>query len=270
VRGARPGRALESALRERVRAESGEVLVAATSGGPDSAALAALLAGAAEASGARLVLAHVNHGVRPGAWQDEAVVLALGATFGARVVCAGLEPGPSDEARLRAGRYARLAELTRAAGGRRLFTAHHAEDQTETVLLALFRGSGPAGLAGMPAARRLSAGLTLERPLLDVPRSALWAYAAARHLPVARDPSNAEAGYRRNALRRVLADLRRTFPHLDEAVARHAAIARGERDGSEREALRRRLRGSFAEVGHSPIVWGNVPPAFAYICRKRA
>jgi tRNA(Ile)-lysidine synthase len=242
VRGAHPERALEQAVAERVAAVPGETLIAATSGGPDSVALAALLARAAEDAGAKLVLAHVNHATRPGAWQDEAVVLALGTALGARVMCASLEAGPASEARLRTGRYARLAEMARAAGARRVFTAHHAEDQSETVLLALFRGTGQAGLTGMPPRRRLAPGIELERPLLDVAPGALRAYCAERHLPVALDPSNADTGYRRNALRASLADLRLAFPGLDEAVARCAAILRAEQSGDERAAIRRSLR----------------------------
>jgi tRNA(Ile)-lysidine synthase len=242
LRGTHPERALERWLTERVGAAPGEVLVAATSGGPDSVALAALLALAAEGAGASLVLAHVNHGTRPGAWQDEAVVLAVGATLGARVLSASLEPGPAGEARLRAGRYACLTRIARSAGGRRVFTAHNAEDQSETVLLALFRGAGRTGLAGMPGRRTLERGIQLERPLLDVSRVVLREYCARRHLPVALDPSNAAPGYRRNAVRAALSDLRETFPGLDEAVARCAAILQAEQAGSERASLRATLR----------------------------
>ncbi len=242
MRGAHPERALEQALAERVAPLSGEVLLAATSGGPDSIALAALLALAAEKTGASLVLGHVNHATRPGAWQDEAVVLAAGAILGARVLSASLEAGPGGEARLRAGRYARLAEMARAAGARRVFTAHNAEDQSETVLLALFRGTGQAGLAGMPPRRRLAPGIELERPLLSVSGAALRAYCGERRLPVALDPTNSETGYRRNALRAALRELRESFPRLDEAVARCAGIVQAEQAGSERAAIRRRLR----------------------------
>jgi tRNA(Ile)-lysidine synthase len=242
VRGAHPERALEQHVCERVAARPAETLLAAVSGGPDSAALAALLARCAERAGARLVLGHVNHGTRPGAWQDEAVVLALGAALGARVVAASLDPGPAGEARLRAGRYARLIDLARAVGAVRVFTAHHAQDQTETVLLALFRGTGAQGPAGMAPVRPLAAGLSLERPLLGVSRAALAAYCVERHLPYALDPSNDDVAFRRNALRHALEDLRPVFPGLDEAVSRYAEIVRDERSPAERGSLRRELR----------------------------
>jgi tRNA(Ile)-lysidine synthase len=246
MRGARPERSLEKRVQAEVAVRRGEVLLAATSGGPDSVALAALLARAAAAGDARLVLGHVNHGVRPSSWQDEAVVLALAGSLGVRVLCASLEPGPSAEARLRQGRYGRLAEMARTAGARRIFTAHHAEDQAETVLLALFRGTGPAGLAGMAPVRELAPDLELARPLLGVDRAALAAYCAALRLPYALDPTNYEPGYRRNALRRALAELRTSFPGLDAAVARCAAILRDEAAGSPRSTIRRRLRQEVA------------------------
>jgi tRNA(Ile)-lysidine synthase len=248
MRGAHRERALERALAESVQARPGEVLVAAVSGGSDSVALAALLERAAQAGGARLVVAHVNHATRAGSWQDEGVVLAVGSQLGARVVVAELEPGPTSEARLRRARYAALTGLARAVAGRRLFTAHHAEDQTETVLLALFRGTGPSGLAGIPPVRRLNRELSVERPLLGIAKADLAEYVAFRRLPAVVDPTNADLGYRRNAVRAALVELRHSFSGLDEAVARCAAIAAAERAGIERARLRRHLRQELGAV----------------------
>lgn len=248
MRGAHRERFLERSVASFVDARPGEVLLAATSGGPDSGALAALLARAAGECGATLVLGHVNHGLRPSAWQDEAVVAALGATLGARVLCASLAPGSGAEARLRAARYAQLAWMARRTGARRIFTAHHAEDQTETVLLSLFRGTGPTGLCGMPPARPLAEGLELVRPLLGVERATLLAYCRDRRLPYAHDPSNADAGYRRNTLRQALAELRPSFPGLDAAVARCAALQRDEAAKTARSQIRHRLRAAVADA----------------------
>jgi tRNA(Ile)-lysidine synthase len=234
--------ALEAAVAERAALRSGETVVAGASGGPDSTALSALLAKAAQAAGATLVLAHVAHGVRRGGAQDEAVVLATGAALSVRVVTAPLPPGPADEARLRTERYAALTRVAGACGARRVFTAHHAEDQTETVLLALFRGTGPDGLSGMAPERILEPGLTLVRPLLDVEPAELRRYCSARGLAFALDPTNQDPGYRRNAVRAALAELRGSFPRLDAAVARCAAILREERAASPRAVLRSGLR----------------------------
>ncbi len=252
MRGARPLAALEGAVSERAAAQRGETLLVAASGGPDSTALAALLAKAAQAAEATVVLAHVAHGVRPGAEQDEAVVLASGAALRVRVLTRALAPGPAAEARLRDARYAALAEMARGCGAHRIFTAHHAQDQTETVLLALFRGTGPDGLSAMAPVRELSEGLALHRPLLDVEPFELRRYCEARNLAYALDPTNLDAGYRRNAVRAALVDLRRSFPHLDAAVARCAAILREERAGTPRAELRARLRAELAEAGGSP------------------
>jgi tRNA(Ile)-lysidine synthase len=249
VRGARPFASLERLVGEALSPAAGEVVVLACSGGPDSIALAGLLAAATRAAGASIVLAHVNHGVRAGAWQDEALVLAAGARLGARVVTAGLAPGPAGEARLREERYAALERFARQAGARRVCTAHHAEDQTETILLALFRGAGPAGLGGMEPVRPLGPGIDLVRPLLGVEPAVLRAYCAAAGLPFALDPSNADTTYRRNALRAALGDLRAGFPHLDAAVARCAAILRDERAATPRARLRAQLRAELAAAG---------------------
>ncbi|MBD5657585.1 MAG: tRNA(Ile)-lysidine synthetase, partial [Candidatus Eremiobacteraeota bacterium] len=125
MRGGRPDAALERTIRE-IPLAADETIVAAVSGGPDSVALATLLAGAASEAGATLVLGHVNHGLRASAWQDEAVVLALGAALRLRVRSVLLEAGSSAEERLRDERYEALTEIARDAGARRVFAARHA------------------------------------------------------------------------------------------------------------------------------------------------
>lgn len=247
MRGARPQRALERHVAQRVEAQAGETLLAAVSGGADSVALAGLLAVHASRAGATLVLAHVNHQTRARAGQDEAVVFSAGASLGARVVSRLLPEGTCDEARLRAERYAALGDFARAVGARRVFTAHHAQDQTETVLLALFRGAGPQALRGMPARRALDGDLCLERPLLRVDREVLTAYCASLRLPFAFDASNLDVRYRRNVLRSALAGLRESFPHLDEAVARCAEIASDEAEPTKRAYLRAFVRDCLRE-----------------------
>lgn len=242
-----PERWLERHVAETLRPGRGETLLVAASGGPDSGALAALACGAAARSGARVVLGHVNHGVREVCWQDEAVVLALGTALGARVFCTSVQAGGDDEATLRELRYAALASVALAAGARRVCTAHHAEDQTETVLLALFRGAGPEGLRGMAASRPLDGDLSLERPLLRVPSAELRDYCRRRGLPYVRDETNADTSYRRNAVRAALVELRRSFPRLDSAVARCAEIAAAQASEEPRGAVRAMLRDALAE-----------------------
>ncbi|MGH7728950.1 MAG: tRNA lysidine(34) synthetase TilS, partial [Vulcanimicrobiaceae bacterium] len=225
MRGARPDAALEQALARRVAPQQGETLVAAVSGGPDSAALAALLCRAAPARKATVVLAYIDHGVRGAVVQDEAVVLGIAAALGAPLAIRALARGLRGEAALREARYAALAAIAGERGARRIVTAHHARDQSESVLLALLRGCGPSGLGGIEPVRPLGPHLSLERPLLETEPEELFAYALRRGLPVARDPSNANPSLRRNALRAALCELRRSLPHLDAAVARCARIA---------------------------------------------
>jgi tRNA(Ile)-lysidine synthase len=250
MRGARPERALDAVVRAAVRFPRGARVCVACSGGPDSVALASLADRLARAGGYDVVLAHVNHGVRASADQDECVVLSVAARLGRRALIARPQVARDDEAALRAARYDALARLARDADARFVATAHTAEDQTETVLLALFRGTGPDGLAGMPVRRALADGIELVRPLLRVTHAELATELRRSGLPYALDPTNAQARYRRNALRGPLDALRAEFPQLDRAVARCAEIVRDEVAGTDRararRALRERLRGEDA------------------------
>jgi len=246
MRGAKPERALDALVTGAVTFAAGETVLVACSGGPDSVALASVLDRVARESGFAVVLAHVNHGVRASAWQDECVVLSVAARLGRPVAVRALQGVASDEAALRDARYAALEQIARERGATTIATAHTAEDQTETVLLALFRGTGPDGLGGMPDERPLAAGLRLVRPLLRAGHDELRAELGRSGLPYVLDPSNADPRYRRSAVRAALIGLRAEFPGLDRAVARCAEILRDERDGDpralERRALRERLR----------------------------
>jgi tRNA(Ile)-lysidine synthase len=242
VRGAKPGRALDALVRRAATFAAGETVIVACSGGPDSVALAAVLDRIARTGGFDLVLVHVNHETRADAWQDECVVLSVGARLGWPVKVAALTGMRDDEATLRDARYAALGELARTHGARTVATAHTAEDQTETVLLALFRGSGLDGIAGMAIQRELIGGVRLVRPLLRATHDDLRDELGRSALPYALDPTNAASRYRRSAVRTALAGLREEFPGLDRAVARCAEIVREELAGSERAAARRTLR----------------------------
>lgn len=234
-RGARPERGLDAPVRAALGDDLRGTIVLACSGGPDSVALASLLDRLVREDAGTLVLAHVNHGTRPSALQDECVVLSLGARLGRTVRVARAAAARDDEATLRDARYAALTAIAREAGAPVVVTAHTAEDQTETVLLALFRGAGLQGAGGMRERRILAEGLTLARPLLGVERAELATELRASGLPYAIDPTNAQERYRRNALRRHLRALRADFPHLDRAIARFASRARDGRrpDGAE-------------------------------------
>jgi tRNA(Ile)-lysidine synthase len=249
MRGARPERALDPVVRRAVALAPGARVCVACSGGPDSVALSSLLDRLAREDGCDVVLAHVNHGLRASADQDECVTLSVGARLARRVRVARPPPAGRDEAALREARYAALARIAHDEGAVTVVTAHTAEDQTETVLLALFRGTGLEGLAGMPPRRPLADGVELVRPLLRVTRAELATELRHSGLPYALDPSNLDTRYRRNALRRHLAALRDDFPALDRAVARCGEILRDELDGTPRARARRALRAQLGERG---------------------
>lgn len=252
MRGARPQRQLEAAMLHAGALRPEEAVLVACSGGPDSVALTAALHALAPSLQLRLRLAYVNHATRRSAWQDECIVAALSAAFETPLDVVRLQKAPSDEAGLRDARYAALADVARRERCSAIAVGHHAEDQSETVLLALFRGTGPAGLEGMRARRPLEDGLDLVRPLLRIAASTLRAYCHAVGLPYALDPSNDDAGLRRNAIRTALAALRPLFPRLDVAVARAADLEADEREELPRARLRQhvrdRLRGELRDV----------------------
>jgi tRNA(Ile)-lysidine synthase len=246
VRGAKPEASIEQAIERDGVVRRGEAVVVACSGGADSVALAHALATVRKPMELQLTLAYVNHGTRASAWQDECVVLRIGATFGLSVRIAALDGVEHDEAALRDARYNALANIARADGANVVATAHHREDQSETVLLALLRGAGPEGLRGMPARRPLVDGIDLARPLLHIGADELRYACHVHALPYAVDPTNADRGLRRNALRAALASLRPLFPGLDSAVARTAELLAAESAGTQRADLRREVRAALA------------------------
>jgi tRNA(Ile)-lysidine synthase len=242
MRGTHPERALEKLVERDAAIHRGERVLIACSGGSDSVGLAAVLSALARTLRVQAAIAHVNHGTRQSGWQDEAVVLRAGAALGLPVKIAAIATAKRDEATLREARYRALLQLARETGSSVVAVGHHAEDQTETVLLALFRGTGPQGLAGIPQRRTLDAGVDLARPLLHASRRAIRSYVQQAGLPFTVDPTNADRRLRRNAVREALAELRPLFPGLDEAVARAARLVRSELAQTPQAALRREVR----------------------------
>jgi tRNA(Ile)-lysidine synthase len=189
---------------------------------------------AAAAAGLPLLAFHVHHGLSPNAdrWRTHcaAAAAALGVGFDQREVT--VEKGRSGvEAAARKQRYAALGEMCRAHGVGLLLTAHHLDDQAETVLLQLLRGSGPAGLSGMDAANRAPTllgddRLVMARPLLDVARAGLEAFAAQQQIAWVEDESNTDPRYARNALRhQVMPVLAQAFPGFQRRIARSGGHA---------------------------------------------
>ena len=215
-----------AALRTEARAPARYIL--AYSGGLDSTVLAHALTSAA--TGIPVVAVHIDHSLHPesGRWSEHCRDFAaeLGIEFRCRKVAVQLESGKGPEASAREARYAALhAEIE---PGDWLLSAHHREDQAETLLLNLVRGSGPAGIAGIGAARRFGSGW-LVRPLLHVDRAALLSYADTHGLQWLEDPSNTDRRFDRNFLRHeVLPRLKTRWPDIAARLqrsARHAGEA---------------------------------------------
>jgi tRNA(Ile)-lysidine synthase len=209
-------------------------IAVALSGGLDSMVLLHLASDAARAAGLLLFAFHVHHGLSPNAddWRAHCVAAAtaLGVPFDHRDVT--VAKGRSGvEAAARKQRYAALGEMCRAHGVDLLLTAHHLDDQAETVLLQLLRGSGPAGLSGMDASNRARTllgddRLVMARPLLAVARAELEAFAAAQGIGWVEDESNSDPRYARNALRhQVMPVLAQAFPGFQRRIARSSAHA---------------------------------------------
>jgi len=194
------------------------------SGGMDSSVLLHALAHAG--LGPALLAVHVNHGLHADAdrWEREAAAFArrVGVRFHAVAADVDLDAGRGPEAAARDARYAAFRECLEA--GDWLLLAHHRDDQAETLLLNLLRGSGPLGLAGMPAIRPLGEG-ALFRPLLEVDRAELRDYAERHALAWIGDPSNDDPGMDRNFLRhRIVPALRERWPDVAGRLARSAAL----------------------------------------------
>ncbi|MFF3852077.1 tRNA lysidine(34) synthetase TilS [Micromonospora sp. NPDC002575] len=208
---------------------AGPVLVAC-SGGADSLALAAAAAFVAPRLGRPVGLVTVDHALQAGSDRRAADVAtwALGAGFApaeaVRVDVAGRPGGP--EAAAREARYQALAEAARRHGAAALLTGHTRDDQAETVLLALARGAGPRGLAGMPPRRDLS-GVPLLRPLLGVSRAQTRKACAALGLTPWEDPHNADPSYARARVRAdaLPALVRALGPGVVDNLARTARLA---------------------------------------------
>jgi tRNA(Ile)-lysidine synthase len=203
----------------------GEQVLVALSGGTDSCALLLLLCEAAQLGlmPPLVGVAHFHHGMRGrDADADAGFCAALAARCGLPCLIELGALAGANEAEAREARYGFLQDAARELGADVIATAHHADDQAETVLMRVFRGTSVSGLAGIPARRG-----NIIRPLLFARRAQLEAYCAAQGIAVRHDPTNDDPRFPRRKVRTLLPELAESFnPRLTEALCRLSEHAR--------------------------------------------
>ena len=210
---------------ERFLIASRRSLLVACSGGGDSVALAAFSAKVAPELDLEVTLMHCDHGLREGSAAEADFVRELGARLGLKVRCEklALPASGNREAVARRARYTALEATAVQLRGDAVLTGHTAEDRAETLWLWLLRGTGPAGLAPLPAERPLSPGGTIRllRPLLEFRREDLRSSLREAGIPWLEDPSNADLSLRRNRVRH------RLLPFLDAEFGLDPTVGAG-------------------------------------------
>jgi tRNA(Ile)-lysidine synthase len=246
--------------------EHGDLVLAACSGGADSLALAAALAFVAPRAGLRAGGVTVDHGLQPGSAERAAVVAGLLRSLGldpvhsvaVTVGPAGSAAGP--EAAARAARYAALDAVASAAGAVAVLLGHTLDDQAETVLLGLARGSGGRSLAGMPARKG-----PYRRPLLAVRRAATSAACAELRLEPWQDPHNRDFRYTRARVRhQAMPALEAALgPGVAESLARTASQLRVDAECLDDLAFAEggQLRGNCSDPAGLEARWLRELPA---------
>jgi tRNA(Ile)-lysidine synthase len=218
----------------------GDRVLAAVSGGPDSVCLAHFLREMSRRKGFELLLAHVHHGLRGReASRDAAFTEGLGRRLG--LPAAVLEVSAARRAELRgqgledaarSARYEALAREARRLKCNKVATGHQLDDQAETVLLNLLRGTRLSALGGIPPRRPLAKGVTLIRPLLPLSRAEVLEYLRLHALGYRLDRTNLELRFTRNWLRRrILPALAQRQPRVREHLAGLAEQVRGLAEG---------------------------------------
>ncbi|QWD67081.1 tRNA lysidine(34) synthetase TilS [Polynucleobacter sp. MWH-Aus1W21] len=236
---------MASSRKSQQSPKSGKRIAVALSGGLDSVVLLDTVCKAQTKNQAKnqIYAFHIHHGLQKPAddWLIfcEKLAKKYKIHFDFRLLHLNSEQDSGNvEARARAGRYEALADLCEEYGIEDLLLAHHQNDQAETVLLQLLRGSGVAGLSGMPVSRAISGipSITLWRPLLNQSRQELEAYAKEHQLKWIEDPSNQDTKYRRNAVRKkIIPALEKIQPEALANMARSAELL------SEAQTLLNRL-----------------------------
>jgi len=210
--------------------DKGDTVVCAVSGGADSMVMLHVLHGLKDEFGLKLVVAHLDHNLRKAeSARDCAFVKKASAALGLRCFAKRLKKGELDamdgsvQEAARKSRYAFLDDVARRVKAGRVATGHTLDDQAETVLMRLLKGASIAGLGGIPPKRG-----PYIRPLMDIPRVEIEAYAGANAIAFVTDSSNLIDKYRRNAIRHNLIPLIESEfnPNIKETLARVAELLR--------------------------------------------
>ncbi len=230
----------------------GEILIA-FSGGPDSVCLASWLA--ENLPERPLLCVHIDHGMDSGSAERAARAQMIAGTLGLRcqIESVDVKAGQGPEGGARRARYACFARLL--APDQLLVTAHHADDQAETILMRLLRGAGASGLAGIPAQRVFADGW-LARPLLGWPRPRIMAWLADRSLRWVDDPANRDLSLDRNFIRHeIMPRLRARWPGVDRSVLRSGELCAGAAAMIEARSL---ADLDQARISHDRLCWETV------------
>ena len=219
---------VQRTIRERSLFQRGDRVLCAVSGGPDSMALMHVLWELRDRLGLTLEVATVDHGLRPEARAEAELVAGRARDLelpwhllpvDVRAARAATRSSWQDAARR--VRLATLAELAAALGATKIALGHQADDQVETVLFRILRGTGVKGLSGIPYRRG-----PFVRPLLDLERAPILGYLRRRAIPFVEDPSNRDPRFARARLRhQIIPSLRAENPRLGEALRALAADA---------------------------------------------
>lgn len=248
---AKPGERLDEARIDALLAPlaSAKATLIAVSGGPDSTALIVMASAWAARRGARMFAATVDHCLRPESAAEAAGVARLCAGLGvphATLVWTGPKPTSRLQERAREARYRLLRAHADEVGADAIATAHHRDDQAETVLFRLLRGSGLAGLAGMAETSERDR-VKLVRPLLGLAKADLVGFCRDQGVAFVEDPSNANPAYAR-------ARMRALMPILAREGLDSAALARLARRAAETEAALARMTAEVeTRLGEEPI-----------------
>ena len=216
----------------------GDTIIAAVSGGPDSLCLADILSKLADGMNLSLVIAHYEHGLRPDEDSSETLLVkdfagALNVPFETEKGAGLKDLSSSIEEKARECRYDFLDRLKIKYNADKIATGHNLNDQAETVLMRLLRGSGMTGLSGIPPVRNN----TFIRPLIETRRENIMEYLEFNKISYATDSSNHDTRYLRNKIRlELIPELTKYQPRLIETMGRLAHNLREENEFIERQA----------------------------------